>query len=115
MKYLGNFTSLHNYNDIIQDFSLPCIKERVGLRLHTLRPGMIITMSQECNFNSIYRKYWASLQDYVPGHVFVYNNTLISGYKAGDVFQYLNINDQYGAANISLTDFKFLEIIEIKK
>jgi hypothetical protein len=43
------------------------------------------------------------LQDYTAGHVFIYKDEMITGYKAGDVFQFENETDIHGAANIGHT------------
>jgi len=46
-------------------------------------------------------RYWMPLQDYVPGHVFVYNNIFMTDYKAGDLWAYSDANEIHGACNIS--------------
>lgn len=48
-------------------------------------------------------RYWMPLQDYVPGHVFVYNNVFMSDYRAGDLWTYEDPNEIHGACNISYT------------
>ena len=34
------------------------------------------------------KRYWVPLQDFIPGHVFIYGNSMVANYKRGDVFQY---------------------------
>jgi hypothetical protein len=46
-------------------------------------------------------RYWIPLQDYRPGHIFIYDNSLITNYKMGDCFKYSSANEIHGAANIS--------------
>lgn len=46
-------------------------------------------------------RYWMPLQDYVPGHVFIYKDEMVNGYKKGDVFQFTESTEIHGAANIS--------------
>ena len=68
-------------------------------------PGMFMPMhrdphaSEEINCN----RYWMSLQDYVPGHVFIYNNQLLTNYKKGDIWMYDNAQDVHGSCNIGYT------------
>ena len=49
------------------------------------------------------KRYWMPLQDYQPGHVFIYNTQFMHGYKAGDLWAYDNANEIHGAANIGYT------------
>lgn len=48
-------------------------------------------------------RYWMPLQDYVPGHVFIYNKTLMTDYKAGDLWAYDDANEIHGACNIGFS------------
>lgn len=45
-------------------------------------------------------RYWMPLQDYEPGHVFIYNKDFMVDYKAGDLWTYDTANEIHGAANI---------------
>jgi hypothetical protein len=46
------------------------------------------------------KRYWMPLQDYEPGHVFIYKNKLIVDYKKGDLYQYEDSRALHGACNI---------------
>ena len=48
-------------------------------------------------------RYTMMLEDYHPGHIFVYDDQLLTGYKAGDMFQWPDAMIYHGAANISYT------------
>lgn len=48
------------------------------------------------------RRFWMPLQDYVEGHVFIMEDKLYTGYKAGDVFEYETDGGRHGAFNISM-------------
>ena len=48
-------------------------------------------------------RYWMPLQDYAPGHIFVYGDTVITNYKAGDLWYYSDANKIHGACNIGYT------------
>lgn len=47
------------------------------------------------------KRYWMPLQDYEPGHVFVYKNQFITDYNAGDLWNYGDSDELHGACNIS--------------
>jgi len=44
-------------------------------------------------------RYWIPLQDYEQGHIFVYEDTLMTGYKRGDVYMYTDPTAYVYAAN----------------
>jgi hypothetical protein len=48
-------------------------------------------------------RYWIPLQDWEPGHIFMYENRVITDYKAGDVWEYADPCALHGAANIGYT------------
>jgi hypothetical protein len=45
-------------------------------------------------------RYWMPLQDYSPGHVFIYDDEMITRYTAGDLWKYTDANAIHGACNI---------------
>jgi hypothetical protein len=45
-------------------------------------------------------RYWMPLQDYHPGHIFIYDNSLATQYKEGDLFKFVDSTEYHGAANI---------------
>jgi hypothetical protein len=49
-------------------------------------------------------------QDYKPGHIFMYENQVITNYKAGDVWEYTDSGALHGAANIGHTPRIVLQI-----
>jgi hypothetical protein len=65
-------------------------------------PGNIMPMHQDPHAleekNS--KRYWMPLQDYSPGHVFIYEKQLAIDYKKGDLFEYDNSHALHGACNI---------------
>jgi hypothetical protein len=52
------------------------------------------TVSKPC------KRYWMPLQDYYPGHIFVYGDEMINGYREGDVYMFDREFDIHGSANI---------------
>ena len=58
------------------------------------------------------KRYWVPLQDFIPGHVFIYGNSMVANYRRGDVFQYENSQDEHGAANLSFVPRIVLQVTE---
>lgn len=55
-------------------------------------------------------RFWIPLQDWEPGHIFMYENVVITNYKKGDVYQYDTPNGLHGAANIGFVPRVVLQI-----
>jgi hypothetical protein len=51
--------------------------------------------------NTVYIRYWVALEDYVRGHIMLYEDTIITGYKKGDVFKYENPDAYHAGSNLS--------------
>ena len=47
------------------------------------------------------KRYFMCYQDYVPGHIFIHDNVLLSDYKQGDVFEFNHPEMLHCAANLS--------------
>jgi hypothetical protein len=50
--------------------------------------------------NENVRRYWIACQDYSPGHIFAYDDKILTGYKAGDTFMFDHNTVLHGSANI---------------
>lgn len=55
-------------------------------------------------------RFWIPLQDWQPGHIFMYENVVVTDYKKGDVFRYDDPNGLHGAANIGFVPRAVLQI-----
>ena len=55
-------------------------------------------------------RYTMFLQDWEPGHIFVYDDTYISNYKAGDIYEWSNPMTVHGPANIGYNTRYTLQI-----
>lgn len=55
-------------------------------------------------------RFWMPLQDWQPGHIFMYEDSVITNYKAGDVWKYENSGALHGAANIGHTPRIILQV-----
>jgi hypothetical protein len=56
------------------------------------------------------KRYWVPLQDYEPGHIFIYNDKMITDYLAYSAYEYYNSQDMHGAANIGHTPRVVLQV-----
>lgn len=62
-------------------------------------------------------RYWMPLQDYEPGHIFIYDKTFMHSYKAGDLYMYTDSDEIHGCCNIGYStrltfQFSTYEIIK---
>lgn len=55
-------------------------------------------------------RFWIPLQDWEQGHIFAYEDQIITDYKKGDVYKYDNSQALHGAANIGLTPRIVLQV-----
>ncbi len=56
------------------------------------------------------KRYWMPLQDWEPGHIFMYEDQVITNYVAGDVWSYKDSTALHGASNIGFTPRLVLQI-----
>jgi len=78
-----------------------------------LMPGQFMPMHTDpFTHYETCKRYWVPLQDYQPGHLFVYGNLVLTKYSAGDVYEYINSQDIHGAANIGHMPRVVLQVTE---
>lgn len=89
------------------------LKNKYHWWITKLYPGQYMPMhtdphthEQKC------KRYWIPLQDYEPGHIFIYKEKLMTKYTANDVFVYTDAQDSHGAANIGHTPRVVLQVTE---
>jgi len=78
-------------------------------------PSNLQAMHADVDTDLKCNRFWIPLQDYEPGHVFIINDKLVAGYKAGDVFLFDNPTDLHGAVNLGFSPRLTLQIIEYLK
>lgn len=75
-------------------------------------PGNFMPMHHDphTSYEKNSQRYWLPLTDWSPGHVFMYEDQVITNYKIGDVWQYTEAGALHGAANIGHTPRVILQI-----
>lgn len=83
------------------------LKEGQGYywNLFKYKPGHLLPIHSDraAKFEHNCERFWMPWLDYTDGHVYIYKDTMLSNYKAGDVFKFPDPFGVHGAANISLT------------
>jgi hypothetical protein len=80
----------------------PFVKGNYHWWITKMLPGNFMPMHVDPHtlYQTNSNRYWMPLHDWQPGHIFMYNDQVITNYKAGDVWVYKESNALHGAANI---------------
>jgi hypothetical protein len=65
-------------------------------------PGNFMPMHKDphTSYEKNSQRFWIPLTDWAPGHIFMYEDQVITNYLSGDVWQYTEAGALHGAANI---------------
>lgn len=89
-------------NNITFKIDPPFVDKKFHWWITKMLPGNFMPIHRDPH--TLYQKnsqrYWMPLTDWEPGHIFMYEDQVITNYKAGDVWQYLDSTALHGAANI---------------
>lgn len=89
-------------NNFQYELTPPFVKSNFHWWITKMMPGNFMPM--HIDPHTLYEKdserYWMPFQDYEPGHIFMYENIVITDYRAGDVYRYKKSSAIHGAANI---------------
>lgn len=92
-------------NNVSFEIDPPFTDKKFHWWITKMLPGNFMPMHVDPH--TLYQKssdrYWIPFQDWQPGHIFMYEDQVITNYKAGDVYVYSNPNALHGAANIGHT------------
>jgi len=118
--YSNNKFFFHQMNPTsreMQDFkfTLPNVPEQrsnVSWWFVMLYPGEFQAMHIAPQLTEVINpvRYTMFLQDWEPGHIFVYDDKYISNYKAGDMFEWSDSMTVHGPANIGYNTRYTLQI-----
>ena len=97
------------------DFSLPNVpkkRSKVNWWFVMLYPGEFQAMHVDPQLTEVkdFVRYTMFLQDWEPGHVFVWDDKYISNYKAGDMFEWSDPMTVHGPVNIGYNTRYTLQI-----
>lgn len=106
--YFYMFTKDNTSFDIVPPF----ISARFHWWITKMLPGNFIPMhiDPHTSYEKNSQRFWIPLQDWQPGHIFMYENFSITNYKKGDVWYYENPTALHGAINIGHTPRIVLQI-----
>lgn len=104
---------VYEKSDVSFDITHPWIKGEYHWWITKLLPGQFMPIHTDPHTHDLFcKRYWIPLQDYQPGHIFIYGDNMIKDYKKEDVYEYFNSQDMHGAANIGHTPRLVLQITE---
>ena len=124
--YNAKSEDMKDYNFVLPN--LPVVGKNVFWWFVKLKPGELQLMHydmhvlgvfhEDNNFSKVtktvdlknVRRYTMFLQDWQPGHIFVYEGKTVSNYKAGDIFEWSDPELLHGVANLSFNPRYTLQI-----
>ena len=110
MKLLNGTT---NYIFLVSfDLKEPWVSSKYHWWITKMLPGNFMPMHTDPHtlYESNSKRFWMPWQDWQPGHIFMYENKVITDYKAGDVWEYENSAALHGAANIGFVPRIVLQV-----
>lgn len=104
---------VYEKKDVSFDIAPPFVTGKYHWWITKLYPGQYMPVHTDPHTHSIAcKRYWMPMQDYHPGHIFLYKNTVPVDYKRGDVYAYVQERDMHGAANIGHIPRLVLQVTE---
>jgi len=110
----------HQFNRLspdMRDFEillpeLPTNRKHIFWWFVKLNPGEMQAMHIDPHLVEVKNpvRYTMYLQDYIPGHIFLYNDFLSANYKMGDVYEWSDPMLVHGCANVSFEPRYTLQI-----
>ena len=90
----------------------PWIENNFHWWITKMMPGQFMPVHKDPHtlYENNSKRFWIPLTDWEPGHVFVYEDLVITNYKMGDVWQYNDSTALHGAANIGYAPRIVLQI-----
>lgn len=107
MYYYSHF-GLSSVTDLVTPFK---IDRPFNWWYTKLMPGSVFPLHVDTFDETHSRRIWIAMQDYQPGHVFIYEGKVLDDYKAGDAFEFENPKAWHGAANIGFEPKISLQLV----
>lgn len=93
---------VYEKKDLGIDITPPWCGKDIHWWFTKLLPGQFMPMHTDPHAHDRpCKRYWMPLQNYTPGHVFIYKDKMIKDYVAGDVYEFEDSTDIHGASNIA--------------
>jgi hypothetical protein len=112
-KVSDTFFSVIYDCDLNFKIDLPFASSNAHLWFTRMEPGQFIPIHVDrgrSNAGDNLKGYWMAWTDWEPGHVFMYEDEAISGYKVGDVYIYEDPRAIHCAVNIGMNTRLALQI-----
>jgi len=104
---------VYEEKDLTIEINPPWCQNTIHWWITKLMPGQYMPMHTDPHTHTeLCKRFWIPLQNYEPGHIFIYNDEFIHNYRVGDVYEYYNSTDLHGAANIGHSPRVVLQITE---
>lgn len=99
-------------NNVSFEMNLPFITEKYHWWITKMLPGNFMPMHVDPHtlYQTNSKRYWMPFQDWQPGHIFMYEDRVITNYKKGDLWVYEHSAALHGVANIGFTPRIVLQI-----
>jgi hypothetical protein len=105
--------TIYEKDDLDITVNTPWCSGKVSWWITKMMPGQYMPIhSDPFTQESNVKRYWVPLMNYVPGHVFIYKDKMITNYKAGDLYEFDISTELHAAANISYVPRVMLQITE---
>jgi len=90
------------------------IRERVRPGYSKLYPGEFQPMHVDPHLTELtnFKRFTMFLQDWEPGHIFTYDDKIITNYKAGDMYEWNDPMTLHGPVNIGYNTRYTLQITQ---
>ena len=91
----------YTHTNLSFDLTPPFIEGKYHWWIIKLLPGNFLPMHVDpCGSLKNSNRYWIPFTDWEPGHVFMYENTVLTDYIAGDMYKFENPMALHGSCNI---------------
>lgn len=98
-------------SDFDRPIVLPFDNDNISWWFSKLNPGDMFPMHVDSySENKQIKRYWIACKDYEPGHIFLYGDKVLTGYSAGDMFEFTDNNILHAAVNVGFTPKISLQI-----
>lgn len=109
-QFNGGSKDMKNFSIVLPNF--PETRSKCHWWFVKLKPGEMQAMHVDPHLLEVKNplRYSVFLEDWEPGHIFVYDNVMLSDYSAGDVYEWSEPMCVHGCVNIGYTTRYTLQV-----